>query len=187
MTTDQTWSTYGDLNLQLRESCANRYSGTLYGLTDDGHSFAVSIREGSIVGVSFRASRGASALVDLGRIERCHFRSQGGLIALVDDALPSTGQILEQLAGETVSMQGQGAAGADIPSFLLNGIIREEASNLLGPVAVLLCKEQFEEAGELHAMSDVERLTVAIGRAAGEPEKGDELRLRVLMRIQELK
>jgi len=184
MTTGQTWSTVGDLILRLRELCANNYSGTLYGLTDDSHSFAVSIQGGNMVGVSFKASRGASALMHLARIERCHFRSQNGLVAHVDDTLPSTGQILEQLTGETSSTQERGAAGTEIPSFLLKGIIREEASNLLGPVAVLLCKEQFEEAGELHAMSDVERLTVAIGRAAGEPEKGDELWLRVLKRIQ---
>ena len=86
---------------ELRSLCAGKRSGTLFIITLENHPAQVVLRDGEIVGVSYRLTRGPEALAPLTVFSAARYRFQGESVLVADPRLPPTADILARLNVES--------------------------------------------------------------------------------------
>ncbi len=167
----EAWFTYQQLTDELRILCAAKRSGTLFCTTSDARSVRFSLQNGLIVSVKFRNIGGVAALSHIQTIQQCRFKFQDNLNLDQDPDLPSTPELLQLLIGDDKS-QSPPTATDFLPSLSeLHAIIEQEAADLFGPVAGLICAEQFTVMPRLKDTDDLRTLLTNITVAIGENTK----------------
>lgn len=193
---------------ELRSLCAAKRTGTLFIITLENHPAQLVLRDGEIVGLSYRLTRGPDALAPLKVFGAARCRFQQESVQSADPRLPPTAEILALLGPESGSVVGgrqatlttdHRTAGPEPPSGSrraagsgptldaeafgrLRPLIERELAEFLGPMAPLICDEHLAGRTGLGAQ-EVARLVEAIAREIGDPAKEARFTQRVLSQI----
>ena len=139
---------YSEVMAELRRRCAGRHSGTLFLATASNHSGCFGLRDGKIIAVRFRLSKGAEALQAISKIDSasCTFTDQ-----VLEDAvpLPATGDILKLLTGTDATPQSSAPMAPSLSDPQLSRahtILVPALAEFLGPMAAIVVREQLAEA-----------------------------------------
>ena len=193
---------------ELRSLCAAKRTGTLFIITLENHPAQLVLRDGEIVGLSYRLTRGPDALAPLKVFGAARYRFQQESVQSADPRLPPTAEILALLSPGSASV-GVGrqsppptdhpTGGAEPPSGArpaasggpsldaeafgrLRPLIERELAEFLGPMAPLICDEHLAGRTGLGSQ-EVARLVEAIAREIGDPAKEARFTQRVLSLI----
>lgn len=169
---------YLPLNVQLQPLCRQRRTGTLIGVTEQGDSLLVALQDGSIVGLSSKNVFGAAALARLQGAVGCKSSFKDQLLMRTDADLPASDTVLQRLGVEPDAAAPVGAGSAAANGALVNAV-KEEASELFGPAAVVFVDDLL--AGR--PLSNAEQLRERLRELAdviGEPSLTGELITRVI-------
>ena len=93
---------------ELRSLCAARRSGTLFIITIENHPGQIVLRDGDVVALSYRLTRGPDALAPLTLFSAARYRFQQESAQAADPRLPPTAEILARLGA---------ASGAVAPPY----------------------------------------------------------------------
>src|SRR6478672_673147 len=96
---------------ELRSLCAAKRTGTLFIITLENHPAQLVLRDGEIVGLSYRLTRGSDALAPLKVFGAARYRFQQESVQSADPRLPPTVEILALLSPGSASV----AAGRQSP------------------------------------------------------------------------
>lgn len=169
---------------QLVTLCQKSSTGTLFGVTEQNKSLVISLKEGSIIGLSLSNVVGAAALplIQAESFPRVRFTNK--LVIRVDTDLPKTTEILEKigvkLPVETPSVKP--LSPNNIRSFngqQVRAIVDKTAKKLFGPIAVLLLEEYFD-TNELLTHEELRRRLQAMAEAADAPHLVEPFILEVI-------
>jgi hypothetical protein len=172
----------------LRSLCAAQRSGTLFIITAENHAAQVVLREGSIVGLSHRLLRGLAALPPMRLFAAGRYRFVEEPVDRADPGLPSTVDVLALLTPEP---SGSVAPQPMIPTpamrqppSAIRSLIEPDLTEILGPIAGLVCQEHLAHAPDLTSPEDVARMVDAIAKEIGDPAKEAHFRQRVLSKLK---
>lgn len=176
---------YTPLNLQLRPLCQQRRTGSLIGVTRDGDSLMVTLKDGAIVGLGVKNVTGAAALDSLRAIGDCKSSFRECLLINVDDDLPTNEALLRALK---VDVADGGVAPATtarnrpaVETDVVFKAVRDEASNLFGPFAEVFVDELLT-GRSVSNDDDLRALLRELAGAIGEPDLAGTLIAKVLER-----
>jgi hypothetical protein len=197
---------------ELRSLCAATRSGTLFIITLENHPAQVVLRDGEIVGVSYRLTRGPEALAPLSVFSAARYRFQRESVPVADPRLPPTADILARLSAESRPAEGpqpastsdaspradaRPTADARSPGDMGSGpevglesetvgrlrpLIERELAEFLGPMAAVICDEHLARLTEL-GPPEVANLVDAIAREIEDPAKKAQFTQRVLSQL----
>lgn len=156
MGTASTTLSFPELLAELRRLCANESTGFALIRPSGARLARISLQHGEIVFLSFQETSGMAALPLLASIDSCQLDFVAGLGGTSKIPLPPTGQILDTLAaagtGTTGPSPSRTAAHGAHPQpicartrFILEAALAER----IGPMAAILCQEDFAEAHDL--------------------------------------
>ena len=173
---------YAELVAELRRRCAARHSGTLFIATASNHSGCFGLRDGNIVAIRFRLSKGVDALSEISKIERarCTFTNQ-----VIEDAgpLPPTGDVLRLLTGNDADAAAARLPLTDEQFSRAQTLLVPALAEFLGPMATIVVREQLAEARR-HG-HDVQRTIDAIAKEIQDPAKAASFKREVLQKLGE--
>ncbi len=86
---------------ELRALCAAKRTGTLFIITLENHPAQIVLRDGEIVGLSYRLTRGPEALAPLKTFGAARSRFQSEAVPPSDPRLPPTAEVLALLGAES--------------------------------------------------------------------------------------
>jgi hypothetical protein len=165
---------------ELRRLCAGKRGGTLYFATMNRRLVQVGLEEGEIVALSYQNEHGTPALDLL-----CASDVEPGVSRFAEGAargsrlpLPPTAEILARLEARPAPgprRAGSRAAGALTPE--IRAVVAEELTELIGPIAGLLCRDVWPRVSTLDAALD------ALSRELPDPARAGEFRASVLRRL----
>jgi len=162
---------------ELRRLRGEKRSGTLYFASMNRRLVQIGLELGEIVSLSFQNEHGPQALELLLKAE-----VEAGVSRFADGPprgarlpLPATSEILAQL--ETRPVPAKGTTAAPRLNHETRAAIEEELTELIGPIAGLLCKDIW------NTVSTVEAALAALGRELPDPGQAERLRERVLRRL----
>lgn len=165
-------------------------SGTLYLTTPQNHSAHIVFLDGKVSYSFFRSRRGKDAFEALKDFDQFKLRYVNETTTTSEQELPDTQSLLAILNGEKSANTSstpsypsdRHAASSDHinadPAHLRN-LISDAATDLFGPVGMLLCDEAMEVKGLPESRSSLIALLDAIATEGGEPQKRDDLLARV--------
>lgn len=166
---------------ELRRLCAGRRSGTLYFASMNRRLVQVGLDQGEIVSISYQNDHGSEALEMLARSDL-----EPGVSRFAEGAprgsrlpLPPTAEILSRI--ETPGAVDQRPAAPRAAAAALSPEIRsavtEELTELIGPIADLLCSEVWGTVATLEAALD------ALCRELPDPGRAEVFRSNVKRRL----
>jgi hypothetical protein len=193
---------------EVRSLCAAKRTGTLSIITLENHLAQVVLRDGEIVGLSYRLTRGPDALTPLKVFGAARYRFQQESVQSADPRLPPTAEILDLLnpeAGSVVerrqspSTTDRATAETEAPPSArpadntgpsldaeafgrLRPLIERELAEFLGPMAPLICDEHLAGRTGLGSQ-EIAKLVEAIAREIGDPAKEAQFSRRVLSQL----
>ncbi len=195
---------------ELRSLCAAKRTGTLFMITIENHPAQVVLRDGEIVGLSYRLNRGPAALAPLKAFAAARYRFQQESVSSTDPRLPPTAEVLALLGAESgpaadrpqppSTTDSRTAAvptapadtrpAADAGSSLDAGeaigrfrpLVERELAEFLGPMAGLICQEHLADRTSLGSQ-EVAKLVEAIAKEIGDPAKEAQFKRRVLSQL----
>ena len=193
MSKEKQLSSYKEIVWKLRHICDGGGTGTFSLATRENHYASISIKDGQIIGVTYRQSKGPVALENIRKVSagRCTFAPGVLRNSEVDASLPSSKALFEYLGiGETkpaISARINGPASNTEPSENQNGVARQaiesEAMEYLGPMAAIICEEHFARVGNLHDEENLRRVLEGIAGEVGDKAKGEEFKKGVITRL----
>jgi hypothetical protein len=139
---------------ELRRLCADGRSGTLYFATMNRRLVQVGLDQGQIVSLSYQNDHGAEALEMLAGslLEAGVSRFAEGAPRGSRMALPPTAEILSRIETRAAAApRAPAARGATALSPEIRTVVTEELTELIGPIAPLLCKEVWTTCANLEA------------------------------------
>lgn len=178
MSKEGAWQSFDKLIAEVREHLNARNSGSLCIRSADNHWACIVVDEGRIAGLMCRGARGIRSIKHFQNIKHCTFRFDAGAVLATDSGdLPGTEDILRQLEGEA-SVEEHRPIGLSVHD--LQQVVRDAASELLGPMGEIVCDEEFARARILGQVDDVEQLVRGISREISDPEEAHAFRERVM-------
>lgn len=164
---------------ELRRLRGEKRSGTLYFASMNRRLVQVGLEQGEIVSLSFQNEHGPQALDLLLKAE-----VEAGVSRFADGPprgarlpLPATPQILAQLEARPAPASATGTPAAPRLDREARMAIEEELTELIGPIAGLLCKDIW------NTVTTVDAAVAALGRELPDPGQAERLRERVLRRL----
>ena len=175
----------------LRSFCAAKRSGTMFIITADNHVAQFTLRGGEVVGLSHRLLRGVDALPSMRTFTAGRYRFVEEPIARTDPGLPPTLDLLALLISEHVGLADSPQSLPPTPSMRqaiepLRSLIESELTEVLGPMAGLICEEHLAHIPALSSLQHFTRLVEAIAKEIGEPAKEAQFKQRVLSNFRAL-
>jgi hypothetical protein len=163
-------------------------SGTLFIITADNHVAQFILRNGEIVGLSYRLVRGLDALPSLRTFTAGRYRFVEEPIARTDPGLPPTPDLLALLTPEHAG-SGESPPSSPPPHMKqacesARALIEPELTEFLGPMAALICQEHLARLPVLTSLHHVTRLVEAIAKEIGDPTKEAQFTQRVLVNFR---
>lgn len=167
-------------------------------ITAENHAAQFVLRDGAIVGVTYRLLRGPAALVPMKAFLAGRYRFQAETVDHTDPELPATPDLLALLVsegGDAVAPEPKPASAPPQPpeakpataapqaSEAVRSLIEQELAEFLGPIAGLICQEHLARAGSLDSPSDLTRLLEGIAVEIGDPVKAAAFKQQVLSKI----
>ena len=177
---------FRQLIAELRQLCRERRTGMVFVTTDGNQLAQLSLENGYIVYLFFKQQRGEDALRALRQSEAGALRFVPGTIPASRSELPPTEEILDYLQGANgepladpiVEPTAPAPTGASGLSELNKSIILEELTELIGPMAVIVCKEK------LQATRDLEATIGVLSSALPDATQASRFRNNVLHRLE---
>ena len=165
------WVGLKEFSQWVHSYCKQGYSGTLFGVTDANQSVVIVFTQGKIIEVIFKAQSGRAALIELiNNVGQVRFRLVPNVLLRVNPDLPETDVILKILDA-TVGHDHQLLSVEQ----LVKSVIVEEACQLFGPVAGLLCQEVLITRGIPQDRVQLIEVSSRIAELAGRPTLGPQL------------
>ena len=187
MTDDPDVPGHEQLIVELRSLCAAKRSGTMFIITTENHTAQFILREGEIVGLSYRLIRGPDALPLMRTFEGGRYRFESETFARTDPRLPATADLLALLVPEHAAVMerppAQPTTGGGEAHDRIRLLIERELAEFLGPMAGLVCQE-YAQGSHLDSREDVSRLVEAIAREIGDPTKEARFKERILSQLR---
>lgn len=172
---------------QLHSLCAAKRTGTMFIITAENHPAQVALREGEIVGLSYRLTRGPDALPAMKTFTAARYRFQDEPVQPADPKLPPTSELLALLTpgpgAARERSQVEPTAGTGEADDRIRLLIERELTEFLGPMAGLICEEYLREATGLSSSQGVSRLVEAIAKEIGDPAKEAHFKHRILSQL----
>ncbi len=184
---------------ELQSLCAARRTGTLFIITLENHPAQVILREGEIVGLSYRLMRGPDALAPLQAFSAARYRFESESVQSADARLPATADVLAHLGAAAATVPGPpppafkpetGAAPTTRPPAeaaeaigRIRAVLERELAEFLGPMAGMICQEYLAAHPALGSPQDATKLVEAIAREIGDPAKEAHFKQRVLSQL----
>jgi hypothetical protein len=165
---------------ELRRLCAGKRSGTLYFATMNRRLVQVGLDQGEIVSLSYQNEHGAEALAMLASsdVEPGVSRFAEGPARGSRMELPPTAEILSRIESRrSAGLQPAPAHGTAALSPEVRNAVMEELTEVVGPIADLLCREVWATATNLEAALD------ALCRELPEPHLAEAFRRNVQRRL----
>lgn len=203
MSPEQAPLSYRQLMTELGALCADMRTGTMFIATTDNHSACIGLRRGEIVSLVFRTQRGLEALDHIRKIAAGRFSFTDALMDRGAHAdLPYTADLLALLIGEEPPLPLPGpapplAAAPRAPApaaprpignpqlARAQAVIESELTELVGPIAPLLCREHFARAAAAGPPWDWLPLVEAVAREIGDRAKEDRFKQQTLARLRD--
>ena len=158
-------------------------------ITAENHAAQFVLRDGAIVGLTYRLLRGSAALPLLRTFPAGRYRFQTETVDHTDPELPATADLLALLIPEPAVAVGppQAEPATDTPQVpeAVRLLIERELAEVLGPIAGLICQEHFAHAGRLDSPNDLARLLEAIAIEIGDPTKAADFKHQVLSKFNQ--
>ena len=172
---------------ELQTLCAAKRSGTMFIITEENHVAQFVLRDGVIVGLTYRLLRGPAALPPLRTFPAGRYRFQTETVDRTDPELPATADLLALLVPEPASAvePPQAEPATDTPQVpeTVRLLIERELAEVVGPIAGLICQEHIAHAGHLDSPNDLVRLLEAIAIEIGDPAKAAGFKHAVLSKF----
>lgn len=196
---------YGQLLTELGALCSAKRTGTMFIATTDNQSARIGLRQGEIVSLVFRTRRGLEALDHIRKITAGRFSFSDAVVDRVSSTdLPYTADLLALLSGDD-SPPPQAAPAAPAaeaprptaprPASLVpvagsqlakaQAVIEAELTEIVGPIAPLLCREHIARAVAAGPPWDFPALVEAVSREIGDRVKEDRFKQKTLDRLRE--
>ena len=195
MSIEKQLSSYKEIVGKLRHICDGGETGTLSLATRENHYASISIKDGQIIGVTYRQTKGPAALENIRKISagRCTFAPGVLRYSEVDASLPSSKALFEFLGISEIkpatAVRSTEPASKTEPSKNPNGAARqaieEEAAEHLGPMAVIICEEHFARVGSLNNEENLQSVLEGIAGEVGDKAKGEEFKKGVITRLRQ--
>ncbi|HEX9180974.1 MAG TPA: hypothetical protein VF859_11305 [Burkholderiales bacterium] len=166
---------------ELRRLCADRRSGTLYFATMNRRLVQVGLDQGEIVSLSYQNEHGADALAALAGsdVEPGVSRFAEGAPRGSRMELPPTAEILSRIESRGAPARRPAAAqGTAALSPEIRNAVAEELTEVIGPIADLLCKEIWGTVTTLDAALG------ALCRELPDPAQAETFRRNVQRRLR---
>ncbi len=164
---------------ELRRLRGEKRSGTLYFASMNRRLVQIGLDQGEIVSISFQNEHGPLALALLLKADM-----EAGVSRFADGPprgarlpLPATAQILAQIEARPAPAPATGTPAAPRLDRETRAVIEEELTEIIGPIAGLLCKDIW------NAVTTVDAALAALGRELPDPGQAERLRERVLRRL----
>ena len=194
MSEEKPLSSYKEIVGKLRHICDGGETGTLSLATRENHYASISIKDGQIIGVAYRQSKGAAALENIRKVRAGRFTFAPGVLrhSEVDASLPSSKALFEFLGiGEitpATAVRTTEPAPKSEPSDNTNGAARLaielEATEYLGPMAAIICEEHFARVGNLNNKKNLQSVLEGIAGELGDDAKGEDFKKGVITRLK---
>jgi len=188
MSIEKPLSSYKEIVGKLRHICDGGETGTFSLATRENHYASISIKDGQIIGVAYRQSRGAAALENIRKVRAGRFTFAPGVLrhSEVDASLPSSEALFEFLGiGETkpaAAVRTTEPAPKTESSDSTNGAARQaievEATEYLGPMAAIICEEHHARVGNLNNKENLQSVLEGIAGELGDEAKGEDFKKR---------
>jgi len=194
MSIEKPLSSYKEIVGKLRHICDGGETGTLSLATRENHYASISIKDGQIIGVAYRQSKGAAALENIRKVRAGRFTFAPGVLRHneADASLPSSEALFEFLGiGEikpATAVRTTEPASKTEPSDNTNGAARQaielEATEYLGPMAAIICEEHFARVGNLNDKENLQSVLEGIAGELGDDAKGEDFKKGVITRLK---
>lgn len=180
---------FTQLIAELRQLCRERRTGMVFITTDDNQLAQLILENGNIVYLFFKTQRGENALRALRQYNTGSLRFAPGPIPTFRSELPPAEEVLESLQtadDQTLPepiIDPTEEATAPPPSGRMElsernkSILLEELTELIGPMAIIVCQEKLRSFHDLHTTIDV------LGSALPDAAQATRFKNNVLHRI----
>ncbi len=187
-------SSYEKIIGKLRYLCHKKVTGTFSIATNDNRHASISIKDGRIVGGTYRQLKGQTALENIRQISAGHCTFAAGVLrsSAEDTLLPSSNALFEFLGinkdKPTAAVKITKTASKTNPSESRDEAARKaieaEATEYLGPIAPTVCEEYFAMAGNLNNKEDLLSVLDGIAAEVGDDAKGEAFKKGVMARLK---
>ncbi len=194
MAEEKQFSSYEKIIGKLRYLCHKKVTGTFSIATNDNRHASISIKDGSIVGGTYRQFKGQTALENIRRISAGHCTFAPGVLRTsAEDALLPSSKALFELLGiksgkPTAAVKITKSAAKIKPTENQDKAARKaievEATEYLGPIAETICEEHFAMAGNLNNEEDLLSVLDGIAAEVGDDAKGEAFKKGVMARLK---
>jgi len=191
---------YRQLLTALGALCSAKRTGTMFIATTDNQSARIGLREGEIVSLVFRTRRGLEALDHIRKITAGRFSFSDEVVDRVSSTdLPYTADLLAPLSGDdsppplaapaaaaprtAAPVFAQPVAGSPLANA--QAVIEAELTEIVGPIAPLLCREHIARAVAAGPPWDFPALVEAVSREIGDRVTEDRFKQKTLARLRE--
>jgi len=194
MAEEKQLNSYKKIIGKLQYLCHKKVTGTFSIATNDNRHASISIKDGRIVGCTYRQFKGQNALENIRQISAGHSTFAPGVLrtSAEDALLPSSNALFEFLGinkdkpAAAVKMTKTAAKTnpSEIQGEAARTAIETEATEYLGPIAPTLCEEYFEMAGNLNNEEDLLSVLDGIAAEVGDDAKGEAFKKGVMARLK---
>ena len=194
MSKEKQISSYKEIIWKLRHICDAGDTGTFSVATRENHYASISIKDGQIIGVAYRQSKGRAALENIRKVRAGHCTFAPGVLRYseADALLPSSNALFEFLGiseiNPATAVKITEPASKTEPSENQNGVARQAievvATEYLGPMAVIICEEHFARVGYLNNEANLQSVLEGIAGEVGDEAKGEEFKKGVIARLK---
>lgn len=188
---------YNQLLTELGALCSARRTGTMFIATTDNQSARIGLRQGEIVSLVFRTRRGLEAVDGIRKITAGRFSFSDAVVDRVSSTeLPYTADLLVLLSGAdsppppvaAAPRTAAPVAAQPVPGSQLakaQAVIEAELTEIVGPIAPLLCREHIARAVAVGPPWDFPALVEAVSREIGDRVTEDRFKQKTLARLRE--
>lgn len=170
----------------LRKLCREQSTGMVFITTDDNQLAQASLENGNIVYLFFSKHRGEEALQALRQVKAGHMRFTPGTIPAFRSPLPAASEVLDYLQGSAGQQPSSPVAAPSAPQQTVGSglseqekaILVEELTELIGPMAAIVCQDDLEDAQDLNTAMDT------LCRSLSDPAQKENFKNNVLRRVQ---
>lgn len=153
-------------------------------ITTENHAAQFVLRDGQVVGLTYRLMRGPDAIPGMKSFPGGRYRFQDESVERTDSRLPATPDLLALLISQDAAAMepapAQPTTGAPAVPDHVRLLIERELAEFLGPMAGLICQEHLAQGANLGSAKEVSKLVEAIAKEIGDPAKEARFKHRIL-------